>query len=84
MFFLESEHLACFLCARVCGVVDFAVGKWMCLRDCVSACLVGIVRTVVCFCFPSCPVGAAASCCCFHHLPQPRGLTPVKICMLLF
>lgn len=28
--------------------------------------------------------GAAAPRCCFHHLPQPLGLKPVKICMHLF
>lgn len=50
--------------------------------DCASACLIGIVCTVVCF--PSCPVGAATPCCCFYHLPQPSGLKPVKICMHLF
>lgn len=40
------------------------------------------------FVSPSCPAGAAPPppfcCCCFHHLPQPPGLKPVKICMLLF
>lgn len=58
---------ALFLCA--CVPVNVFWCEWNYAYRCV-------------FLFPH-PVhrGAAAPCCCFHHLPQPPGLKPVKICM---
>lgn len=52
------------------------------MRGCASACLIGIVHTLVSVSHPL--QWAQPLCCCFHHLSQPSVLKPVKICMRLF